>query len=64
MGKGGSSELELELGRRGSQVGLGDAAVTTNHKISVLNSTKNSFSLMQYVDHGSLGVVYLYILLT
>lgn len=30
--------------------------MTTNHKISVFNSTKNSFSLMLYVDHGSLGV--------
>lgn len=36
MWKGGFSDLELELGRRVSQVGLGDAAVTTNHKISVL----------------------------
>ena len=46
LGKGGSSDLELEFGRRVNQVGLGDTAVTTNHKISVLNSTKNSFSLM------------------
>ena len=53
-GKGGSSDLELELGRRVSQVELGGAAVTNNPKISVLHSTKNYFSLCNMLIMGQL----------
>lgn len=56
-----SSYLEVELGRRVKQVGLGDATKANDPKISVLNSTNIDFSLMQYVNCRS-GRIFCFIL--